>query len=75
MMCPDRRNLAVDHRAGSYPVTLDDMERGRGLIAETDGVRMMRRFGETDDLGLGADRLRESAEVGEAADEPVAVID
>ena len=51
------------------------MERARGEVGQTDGERMMRRLGEPDRLGFVLGRLGESAELGEAHDQPGAIVD
>ena len=43
--------------------------------ARADGVRMLRRLGEPDRLGFVLGRLGESAELGEAHDQPAAIVD
>jgi hypothetical protein len=44
-------------------------------VGKSDGVRMLRRFGEPDRLGFVRGRLGESAELGQAHDQPGAVVD
>src|SRR5260370_41410980 len=45
------------------------------MVRSTDRERMMGRLGEPDRLGLVRGRLGESAELGEAHDQPEAVVD
>src|SRR5262249_14377827 len=47
----------------------------RGAVGQTDGESMMRRLREPKRLGLRLGRLGESAELGEALDQPGAIID
>ena len=46
------------------------MEQARGEVGQADGERMLGRFGEADRLGFVLGRLGESAELGEAHDQP-----
>ena len=51
------------------------MERARGAVGESNGVRMMRRLDGPDRLGFVLGCLGESAEIGEAHDQPDAIVD
>src|SRR5207302_188739 len=62
-------------RAGFGPVTFKKAEYAGSMVGSTNGERMMRRLGEPDRLGLILGRLGESAELGEAHDQPEAVVD
>ena len=51
------------------------MEHARGEVGQADGERMLGRFGEPDRLGFVPGRFGESAEFGEAHDQPGAIPD
>ena len=49
----------LDQGARLRPVALEEVERARGAVGQTDGERMLRRLGEPDRLGLVLGRLGE----------------
>ena len=51
------------------------MKPARGEVGHADGERMTRRLGEPEHLGLVRGGLGESAELGEAPDQEVAIVD
>ena len=57
------------------PVALDEVERARGVVGQADGVRVARWSGEPDHLGFVFGRLGEPAQVGEADEQPEAIVD
>jgi hypothetical protein len=65
----------LDQEARLRPVALEEVERARGAVGQTDGVRMARRLGEPDRLGFVLGRLGESAELGKARDQEAAIVD
>ena len=72
---PERRDPVLDQWARLRPVALEEVKPARGELGLTDGVRMLRRLGEPERLGRVLGRLSESAELGEAPDQPVAIVD
>src|SRR5262245_60973707 len=72
---PGHRDPALDHDVRLRPVPLEQVEPAHGKVGKADGVRMLRRFRTLDEGGPMIRRLSESAEMGEAHDQPDAVTD
>src|SRR5215831_2969074 len=73
--CPVRRDPVLDQWARLRPVTLLEVQPACGEVGLTDTVRAMQRLGEPEHLGCVLARINESAELVEAPDQPVPIVD
>src|SRR5262252_3954193 len=69
-----RSDRTFKQRTGLCPVAHEEAEDTRSEVRPTDGYLTVRRFGEEPScLGLALARFMESAKLGEAQDQPVAI--
>lgn len=68
---PGDGDHVLDRAARLRPVAFEDVQQARGVVRETDGVRLVRRLGERDPFRFVRDGLREPPEVDEARDHVV----
>ena len=71
---PEHRDRVLDQWVRPCPVAPLEVQRARGPVRQTDGVRMLGRLCEPDRLGFVLSRFAESAELGEAQDQPDASV-
>src|SRR5262249_48088959 len=71
----DDRNPMIYQRPCLCPVTLEDMQNACGEVSHADCVGVMRLLGQLNHLSFVLGRLGESPKVGEAEDEPMAIVD